>query len=78
MARSASELEKRVGLPLLPQSQLWPCLRILDGWCRIDLHRARRKTEDVAELAQFLCTERARHIQGAAIGVDGGQTTGLF
>jgi NAD(P)-dependent dehydrogenase (short-subunit alcohol dehydrogenase family) len=34
--------------------------------------------EDVAELAVFLCTERARHIQGAAIGVDGGQTTGLF
>ncbi len=34
--------------------------------------------EDVAELALFLCSERARHIQGAAIGVDGGQTTGLF
>ena len=34
--------------------------------------------EDVAELALFLCTERARHIQGAAIAVDGGQTTGLF
>ena len=34
--------------------------------------------EDVAELALFLCTERARHVQGAAIGVDGGQTTGLF
>ena len=25
--------------------------------------------EDVAELALFLCSERARHIQGAAIGV---------
>jgi 3-oxoacyl-[acyl-carrier protein] reductase len=34
--------------------------------------------EDVAELALFLCTERARHVQGAAIAVDGGQTTGLF
>jgi NAD(P)-dependent dehydrogenase (short-subunit alcohol dehydrogenase family) len=34
--------------------------------------------EDVAELALFLCGERARHIQGSAIGVDGGQTTGLF
>jgi NAD(P)-dependent dehydrogenase (short-subunit alcohol dehydrogenase family) len=34
--------------------------------------------EDVAELALFLCTEGARHIQGAAIAVDGGQTTGLF
>ena len=34
--------------------------------------------EDVAELALFLCGARARHIQGAAIAVDGGQTTGLF
>jgi NAD(P)-dependent dehydrogenase (short-subunit alcohol dehydrogenase family) len=34
--------------------------------------------EDVAELALFLCTEGARHIQGAAIAVDGGQTSGLF
>ena len=34
--------------------------------------------EDVAELAVFLASPRARHIQGAAIAVDGGQTTGLF
>jgi NAD(P)-dependent dehydrogenase (short-subunit alcohol dehydrogenase family) len=34
--------------------------------------------EDVAELALFLCSDRARHIQGAAIAVDGGQTSGLF
>jgi NAD(P)-dependent dehydrogenase (short-subunit alcohol dehydrogenase family) len=34
--------------------------------------------EDVAELALFLASPRARHIQGAAIAVDGGQTTGLF
>ena len=34
--------------------------------------------EDTAELALFLCSERARHIQGAAIAVDGGQTSGLF
>jgi NAD(P)-dependent dehydrogenase (short-subunit alcohol dehydrogenase family) len=34
--------------------------------------------EDSAELALFLCSERARHIQGAAIAVDGGQTSGLF
>src|SRR2546421_12056335 len=34
--------------------------------------------EDVAELALFLCSERARHIQGAAIAVDGGQPTGRF
>ena len=34
--------------------------------------------EDTAELAVFLASERARHIQGAAIAVDGGQTSGLF
>ena len=34
--------------------------------------------EDVAELALFLASARARHIQGAAIAVDGGQTSGLF
>ena len=34
--------------------------------------------EDVAELTVFLCSDKARHIQGAAIAVDGGQTTGLF
>lgn len=33
---------------------------------------------DVAELAVFLCSPRARHIHGAAISVDGGGTKGLF
>jgi len=36
------------------------------------------RPDDSAELALFLCSERARHIQGAAIAVDGGQTAGLF
>jgi len=36
------------------------------------------KPEDSAELALFLCSERARHIQGTAIAVDGGATGGLF
>ncbi|MGQ0676863.1 MAG: SDR family oxidoreductase [Rhodospirillales bacterium] len=36
------------------------------------------RPEDVAELALFLCSERARHIQGTAIAVDGGQTAGLY
>ena len=36
------------------------------------------RPEDVAELALFLASDKARHIQGAAIAVDGGQTTGLF
>ena len=34
--------------------------------------------EDVAELTLFLCTERARHIQGTATAVDGGATPGLY
>jgi len=33
--------------------------------------------EDVAELALFLASPRARHIQGTAISVDGGATPGL-
>ncbi len=36
------------------------------------------KPEDVAALALFLCSERARHIQGTAIAVDGGGTPGLY
>jgi 3-oxoacyl-[acyl-carrier protein] reductase len=34
--------------------------------------------EDVAATTLFLCSERARHIQGVAIAVDGGATSGLF
>lgn len=34
--------------------------------------------EDVAELALFLASAKARHIQGAAIGVDGGSTPGYY
>jgi len=34
--------------------------------------------EDVAEAALFLASPRARHIQGTAIAVDGGATSGLF
>ena len=33
---------------------------------------------DVAELALFLCSPRARHIQGVAVSVDGGATKSLF
>ena len=36
------------------------------------------KAEDVAALALFLCSERARHIQGTAIAVDGGATVGYY
>ena len=34
--------------------------------------------EDSAELVLFLCSARARHIQGTAIAVDGGATPGLY
>ena len=34
--------------------------------------------DDIAALAVFLCTERARHIQGTAIAVDGGATPGFY
>ena len=36
------------------------------------------KPEDVAALALFLCSERARHVQGIAIAVDGGATPGHY
>ena len=36
------------------------------------------EVDDVAALAVFLCLPEARHIQGAAIAVDGGGTAGLF
>jgi NAD(P)-dependent dehydrogenase (short-subunit alcohol dehydrogenase family) len=34
--------------------------------------------EDIAELALFLCSSRARHIQGQAIAVDGGSSPGYY
>jgi NAD(P)-dependent dehydrogenase (short-subunit alcohol dehydrogenase family) len=34
--------------------------------------------EDIAALALFLCSGEARHIQGTAIAVDGGATSGLY
>jgi 3-oxoacyl-[acyl-carrier protein] reductase len=36
------------------------------------------KPEDIAALALFLCSERARHVQGTAIAVDGGATPGQY
>jgi 3-oxoacyl-[acyl-carrier protein] reductase len=34
--------------------------------------------EDIAALTLFLCSEKARHIQGTAIAVDGGATAGYY
>ena len=36
------------------------------------------RPEDIAALTLFLCSERARHIQGVAVAVDGGATPGLY
>ena len=36
------------------------------------------KPEDIAALALFLCSERARHVQGTAIAVDGGATLAII
>ena len=36
------------------------------------------KPEDISALTLFLCSEKARHIQGTAIAVDGGATVGYY
>jgi NAD(P)-dependent dehydrogenase (short-subunit alcohol dehydrogenase family) len=36
------------------------------------------KPQDVAALALFLCSDKARHIQGTSIAVDGGTTPGVY
>ena len=36
------------------------------------------RPDDIAALSLFLCSEQARHIQGTAIAVDGGSTTGMY
>jgi NAD(P)-dependent dehydrogenase (short-subunit alcohol dehydrogenase family) len=36
------------------------------------------KAEDISALTLFLCSEKARHIQGTAIAVDGGSTVGYY
>jgi 3-oxoacyl-[acyl-carrier protein] reductase len=40
--------------------------------------RSIAQPEDVAALAVFLCSERARQIQGVAVAVDGGGTPGVY
>ena len=45
--------------------------RLAEGVRRIGL------PEDVADLVAYLCSPKARHIHGTAVGVDGGSTAGL-
>ena len=48
-----------------------------EGLAKTGLRRI-GQPEDVAELALFLASARARHIQGTAIALDGGQTPGYY
>jgi 3-oxoacyl-[acyl-carrier protein] reductase len=34
--------------------------------------------EDVGDLVEFLCSDRASYLTGNVIQIDGGMTTGLF
>jgi len=40
--------------------------------------RSIAKPEDIAAVAVFLCSQRARQVQGVAVAVDGGGTPGLY
>ncbi len=40
--------------------------------------RRMAEPSDIAELTVFLCSQKGRHIQGAAIPVDGGATPGFY
>ena len=55
-----------------PVDQLKQEATVKDGLRRLG------KAEDIAALTLFLCSEKARHIQGTAIAVDGGSTVGYY
>ena len=45
-----------------------------------EMHPIKRqpRPDELAFAVAFLCSERARHVQGTAIAVDGGATSGLY
>src|SRR6185312_12279039 len=55
-----------------PVDQLKQEATVKDGLRRLG------KAEDIAALTLFLCSEKAKHIQGTAIAVDGGSTVGYY
>jgi 3-oxoacyl-[acyl-carrier protein] reductase len=55
-----------------PVDQLKQEATVKDGLRRLG------KAEDISALTLFLCSEKARHIQGTAIAVDGGSTVGYY
>lgn len=65
-------LEQRAAASGRPVEELRREMLAKDGLSRLG------HPDDIAALALFLCSERARHIQGAAIAVDGGATPGYY
>jgi NAD(P)-dependent dehydrogenase (short-subunit alcohol dehydrogenase family) len=65
-------LEQRSKASGKPVDQLKQEATVKDGLRRLG------KAEDIAALTLFLCSEKARHIQGTAIAVDGGGTPGYY
>jgi 3-oxoacyl-[acyl-carrier protein] reductase len=65
-------LEQRSKASGKPIDQLKQEATVKDGLRRLG------KAEDISALTLFLCSDKARHIQGTAIAVDGGSTVGYY
>jgi 3-oxoacyl-[acyl-carrier protein] reductase len=65
-------LEQRAAATGRPVEELRRDMLAKDGLSRLG------HPDDIAALALFLCSERARHIQGTTIAVDGGATPGYY
>jgi 3-oxoacyl-[acyl-carrier protein] reductase len=65
-------LEQRSKASGKPVEELKKEATVKDGLRRLG------KADDVSALTLFLCSEKARHIQGTAIAVDGGSTVGYY
>ncbi len=70
--RQEQRLAQRSATTGKPVEQLREELRIRYGVRRVG------RPEDIAAMTLFLCSDRARHVQGTAIAVDGGQTAGYY
>jgi NAD(P)-dependent dehydrogenase (short-subunit alcohol dehydrogenase family) len=65
-------LEQRSKASGKPVEELKKEATVKDGLRRLG------KPEDISALTLFLCSDKARHIQGTAIAVDGGSTVGYY
>jgi 3-oxoacyl-[acyl-carrier protein] reductase len=65
-------LEQRSKASGKPVDELKKEATVKDGLRRLG------KAEDISALTLFLCSEKAKHIQGTAIAVDGGSTVGYY